>query len=106
MIAELMAAGHSYEAVMEEYCIDELSLHYESMVRTASKEQKRLAIAMRAATQANKRVWRDFMRSLDNVWKDIELAAGRSISTPGSLFAGLKMVKVSKPGRAKRDGNH
>lgn len=99
MIAELMAAGHSYQAVMEEYCIDELSLHYESMVRTAAKAQKRMAIAMRAATQADKKGWKSFMKSLDNVWKDIELAAGRSLSTPGTLFAGLAKVRGSKSRR-------
>lgn len=99
MIAELLEAGHSYQAVMREYCIDELSLHYESMVRTTSKAQKRLAIAMRAATQANKKGWKAFMKSLDNVWKDIELAAGRSLSTPGTFFAGLAKVGSSKSRR-------
>jgi len=93
MIAELLAAGHSYQAVMKEYCIDELSLHYEAMVRTSAKEQKRLAIAMRAATQANKKGFQKYMKNLDNIWKDIELAAGRSISTPGSFFAGLAKLK-------------
>lgn len=100
MIAELMAAGHSYQAVMEEYCIDELSLHYESMVRTTSKSQKRLAIAMRAATQADKKGFQKFMKNLDNVWRDIELAAGRSLSTPGTFFAGLTKVRGSQTRRA------
>ena len=96
MIGELLAAGHSYQAVMEEYCIDELALHYESMVRTSAKQQKRMAIAMRVATQANNKGWKTFMKNLNNVWKDIELAAGRSLSTPNSFFAGLTMLKGSK----------
>ena len=100
MVAELLAAGHSYAAVMHEYCIDELSLHYESMVRTTSKEQKRFAIAMRNATQADKKGFQKYMKGLGDVWKDIELAAGRSLSTPGTFFAGLAKVGVPKPRKA------
>ena len=100
MVAELLAAGHSYKAVMEDYCIDELSLHYESMVRTSAKEQKRMAIAMRNATQATKKGFQKYMKGLGDVWKDIELAAGRSLITQGGFFAGLTKVKGSKPRRA------
>lgn len=105
MMAELLSAGHSYQAVMEEYCIDELSLHYEAMVRTSAKEQKRLAVAVRAATQSDKKGWQKYMKSLGDIWKDIEFAAGRSISTPGTFFAGLTKVKGSRPRKGNRDGN-
>ena len=99
MISELLAAGHSYQAVMHEYCIDELSLHYEAMVRTSAKAQKRMAIASRAAT-LGKKGWKDYTKSLDGVWKDIEINAGRSLSTPGTFFQGLSKVRGSKTGRS------
>ncbi len=102
MVSELLEAGHSYDAVYGEYCIDELILHYESMLRTRAKKTQREAAAIRAATHAAKKGWREFNRHLDQTWRNIELAAGRSIHRQGDFFAGLSRVRAGKTAKAPR----
>ena len=107
MVTELLEAGHSYEAVYEKYCIEEITLYYESMLRIRAKNTKRVAIAVRAATHADKRGWRDFNRHLDQTWREIELAAGRSTHNQGDFFAGLSRVRGRMaPPQRRRDGNN
>lgn len=99
MMAELLSFGHSYEAVMEDYSIDELALHYEAMVRTQAKATKHQATMFRAAMHADKRGWREFRKMLDGVWRDIELAAGRSVSNAGTFFDALDKKLAAKKRR-------
>lgn len=92
-MAELLAAGHPYAVVMEEYSVDELQLHYEALLRRRAKETKRLAMAVRAGSQAGKRGWQEYMKYLDGTWRQIEVAAGRKPHNMGAFFAGLAKVK-------------
>lgn len=54
---------------------------------------------MRVAQHAGKRGWNKYMASLDNLWKDIEMAAGRAPLPAKRFFSALGNV-----GR-KTDGN-
>ena len=105
MLSELLEAGHSHEALWHDYCIEEIELHYESMLRVRSKSTQRFAIAVRAATQANKRGWRDYMKHLDTTWREIEKAAGRTIHNQGAFFRGLGKMKASAKRRGRPNGN-
>jgi hypothetical protein len=76
--------------VYENYTIDELEIHYEAALRRQAKETQRQATTIRIAQYASQKHFKEHMRKLDEVWKKIELAAGRSISTASSFFGGGK----------------
>ncbi len=84
---------------MYEYTADELEIHYEALLRRRSKETRHWGLAMRVAQHAGKRGWSKYMKGLDNLWKDIEMAAGRAPIPAGRFFNALENV-----GR-KTDGN-
>ena len=84
---------------MEEYTVDELQLHYEALLRRRAKETQRFATAARAASQAGKRGWKEFMSYLDGTWRQIEIAAGRKPHNVEAFFHGLGKVKVKKDAR-------
>ena len=105
MLSELLEAGHSHEALWNDYCIEEIELYYESMLRTRAKTLQRHALAVRAATQANKRGWREYMKHLDTTWREIEKAAGRTIHNQGAFFRGLQKMKKSADRRGRHNGN-
>ncbi len=105
MLSELLDAGHSHEAIWNEYCIEEIELFYESMLRVRAKTLQRDAVTVRAATQANKRGWRDYMKHLSTTWREIEKAAGRTIHNQGAFFRGLQKMKTSAKGQRRPNGN-
>jgi hypothetical protein len=74
--------------VFEDYTIDELEIHYEAALRKQSKDTQRHATTVRIAQYASQKSFKEHMKKLDDVWKKIELAAGRSISTASSFFGG------------------
>lgn len=84
---------------MHDYTADELEIHYEALLRRRSKETRHWGLAMRVAQHAGKRGWNRYMKQLDNLWKDIEMASGRSPLPAKSFFNALGNV-----GR-KTDGN-
>jgi len=85
---------------MFDYCIEEIEIHYEALIRRRARETKQQAIMIRTAMNADKRGFQRYTKQLDDTWRRIELAHGRSVSNPDKLFAGLAGMK-GKPGRKK-----
>jgi len=83
---------------MFDYCMEELEIHYEALLRARARREKTSALMIRAAVNADKKGFKGYIKSLEKLWCEIELAAGRSISTPEGFFGGLSKVgKRSKP---------
>lgn len=85
---------------MYEYSVEELEIYYEAILRRRASETRRWGTAMRVATHAGKRGWGSYIRRLENLWKDIEISAGRFPQRVHSFFNALENV-----GR-KPDGDH
>jgi hypothetical protein len=78
---------------MEEYCAEELALHYEAVLRHRARTTKHWARVLRIAPNADKKIWRQFTRELDDTWKRIELAAGRSTVDVEKFFGGMSRAR-------------
>lgn len=78
---------------MEDYCAEELSLHYEAVLRQRARITKHWARVLRIAPNADKKAWRQFTHELDGAWKRIELAAGRSTVDLEGFFGGVKRAR-------------
>jgi len=85
---------------MYDYSVDELEIHYEALLRRRSSETQHWGTAMRVAMHAEKRGWGKYTARLKNLWKDIEIAAGRFPQPVHRFFNALEQV-----GR-KRNGDH
>lgn len=84
---------------MFEYCMEEVEIHYEALLRLRARHEKRNALMIRAAVNADKQGFKRYVKSLENMWREIELAAGRSISTPEGFFGGLGKIGRKNKGR-------
>jgi len=85
---------------MFDYCIEEIEIHYEALVRMHARHTKNQAIMYRTAANADKKGFQRYTKQLDDTWRRIELAHGRSVSKPENLFGALAGMK-GKPGRKK-----
>jgi len=74
---------------MDEYCIEELELHYEALIRRQARQTKHWATALRLAQNGDRKSFKGFLKHLDEMWRKIELAAGRNIVSVDKFFAGL-----------------
>ena len=87
---------------MFDYCIEEIEIHYEALIRRRARDTKQQAIMIRTAMNADKRGFERYAKKLDDTWRRIELAHGRSVSKPDSLFnalAGMKGKPAAKKGK-------
>ena len=51
---------------------------------------------IRAATNADKKGWKAYTKSLKNYWRKLELAAGRSVLEPDKFLAALDRMKAPR----------
>lgn len=84
---------------MFDYCIEEIEIHYEALVRLQARKTKHQAIMFRAAMNADKRGFQRYTKNLDDTWRRIELSHGRSVSKPESLFGALAGMKGKPAGK-------
>jgi len=90
---------------MFDYCIEELEIHYEALVRKKAEDTKQQASMLRTAINADRKGFRRFIKELEDTWRKIELAQGRVLSSPDSFFAGLDGVKGKNRGKQNRKRN-
>jgi len=74
---------------MDEYCIEELTLHYEALVRREARQTGHWATALRLAQNGDRKAFKGFLEHLDDMWRQIELAAGRNIVNADKFFGQL-----------------
>lgn len=85
---------------MFDFSIDEIEIHYEAVVRKRARDTKHEAVMIRTAMNANKKGFKKYIKDLDDMWRKIELAQGRALSTPARLFGALDQLGA-KPGGKK-----
>lgn len=86
--------------MLYDYCIEEIEIHYEALVRKKARDRKYDAIMIRTAMNADKKGFKRYVTELDDTWRRIELNQGRAISKTENLFAGLNRLG-SKQGAQK-----
>ena len=82
------------------YCTEELEVHYEALTRKRARDRKTFATDVRAAVNADKKGFKKYTKHLEDMWRNIEKTAGRSLSSPEGFFAGLN--KVGSKTKAKK----
>ena len=65
MLQTLIANGHMYHDIMEEYAVEEVEFFYRACVRENQEALKNSAVAARVA-QADKKGWKEFLRELES----------------------------------------
>jgi hypothetical protein len=77
---------------MYDYTADELEVHYEASIRRRAEETRHWGLMIRVATNADKKGWRKYVKRMHNVWKDIEIAAGRFPQPVHAFFGALDQM--------------
>ena len=73
----MLAAGHSAELVLDDYCAEELQVYYEAAIRTNAKQERDLARVIRVANNAKSRDFQKFVKQLEETPKRIDRIMGR-----------------------------
>lgn len=83
---------------MYEYTADELEIHYEASLRRRSEETRHWGLMIRVATNADKKGWAKYVKRLHNLWKDIEISAGRFPQPVQGFFGALERIGSNQNG--------
>ena len=89
---------------MDEYCQEELQVHYEATIRFQAEVTRRDAVSLRVAFNAKAKSFSKYLKDLEATGKRIDRTMGRTKTNTNQFFAGLDRIMGKRRERSE-DGH-